>query len=252
MGILRGIKNCIAFLTIIPIGMDKDGVSQAAAYMLFFPLIGGLVGLMAGIAVWAFDEVLPQSVSGILGLGMLLLITGVHHTDGLLDFGDALVFHGPRLEKIRILHDHQTGAGALAIGIIVLAATALSLAALSTAIVIQSMIVSEAAAKFVLVLLASTGKSASRGMNTQFLTIDRDKLRWVRLCGSAAVLLVLSLPTLGLVGLAPIFSAVIGGFVMLGVSNRQFGGITGDVMGAANDLTRMLSLLTILGVSKWL
>jgi adenosylcobinamide-GDP ribazoletransferase len=39
---------------------------------------------------------------------------------------------------------------------------------------------------------------------------------------------------------------------MIGVSNRHFGGVTGDVMGATNDLTRMASLITILAVVRWL
>jgi adenosylcobinamide-GDP ribazoletransferase len=234
--------------------MDEDGLTQASFYMSFFPLVGGLVGFVAGAVVWLLDVilVLPQAISGILGVGMLLLITGVHHTDGLLDFGDALVFHGPRSMKIRIMHDNQTGAGALALGIIVLTTTALSIASLNPAIVLQSMVASESAAKFTLVLLASTGKSASQGMNRQFVKIGHDKFRWLRLGLSAGFLALLSLPTLGITGVAAVCSSVIAGIAMLGLSDRQFGGVTGDVMGAANDLTRMIALVTIVGASKWL
>jgi adenosylcobinamide-GDP ribazoletransferase len=154
--------------------------------------------------------------------------------------------------KIRIMHDNQTGAGALALGIIVLTTTALSIASLNPAIVLQSMVASESAAKFTLVLLASTGKSASQGMNRQFVKIGHDKFRWLRLGLSAGFLALLSLPTLGITGVAAVCSSVIAGIAMLGLSDRQFGGVTGDVMGAANDLTRMIALVTIVGASKWL
>jgi len=35
------------------------------------------------------------------------------------------------------------------------------------------------------------------------------------------------------------------GAVVLAIVNRQLGGLTGDVMGATNDLARMTSLLTV-------
>ena len=252
MGFIRGIRNSIAFLTVFPIGMDKDGLSQAASYMPFFPLVGGLVGLLAGISVWLLDAILPPLISGMIGIGILLLITGAHHTDGLLDFGDALMLHGTRQEKIRILHDPRTGAGGLLLGTVILMITALSLGSLDRGIIIQSMVVSEATAKFVPVFLAAIGQSAFRGMNTPFVKAMHDKLRWARLASSLVLLLVMILPTLRIIGITVTFAAILTGAAMLAISSSQFGGVTGDVMGAANDLTRTISLLTILVTSKWL
>jgi len=252
MEFVRGIKNSIAFLTIIPIGMDKDGLSQAASYMPLFPGVGGLVGLLAGISVWILNEILPPQISGMIGVGILLLITGAHHTDGLLDFGDAVMSHGSRQEKIRILHDPQTGAGGLLLGIVVLMITAFSVGSLDRRIIVQGMVASEAAAKFALVFIAATGKSAFRGMNTPFVKAMHDKLSSARLASSLLLLLVLILPTLRIVGITVTFSVILTGAAMRGISTRQFGGVTGDVMGATNDLARMISLLTILVASKWL
>jgi adenosylcobinamide-GDP ribazoletransferase len=252
MHFLTGLKNCVAFLTIIPAGMDKDGIQQAALYMPLFPLVGGLIGLIAGGSVWAFRLILPDTISGILGLGILLLITGVHHTDGLLDFGDAIMVHGSRLRKLRALHDNQTGAGAISLAIVVLAATALGIGSVSSTVVIQVMVASEAAAKFVSVFLAWAGRSACRGMNTPFVIANHAKFRWVRLAASVIFLLILCLPTLGLSGALILLTTVTTGVVMLRVSTTQFGGITGDVMGATNDLTRMASLLAMVVASKWL
>jgi adenosylcobinamide-GDP ribazoletransferase len=252
MRLLRGLKNCIAFLTIIPVGMDRDGINQAATYMPFFPFVGGLIGLIAGSSVWAFNMILPAAIAGILGVGILLLVTGVHHTDGLLDFGDAIMIRGSRPRKLRVLHDNQTGAGAISLGIVVLATTALSLASVSAAAVIQVMVAAEASAKFVLVFLACTGKSACRGMNTPFVVAGHDENRWLRLSASLTFVTILCLLILGLGGILIILSAIATAVVMLGVSTSQLGGITGDVMGATNDLTRMTSLLTIVVASKWL
>ena len=46
-------------------------------------------------------------------LALLLWMTGLHHTDGLLDFGDGVMVHGTAEHKIEVMHDQLTGAGGL-------------------------------------------------------------------------------------------------------------------------------------------
>lgn len=252
LGLLGGLKNSIAFLTIIPVGMDEDGLAQAAKYMQLFPFVGAIIGFAAGAFVWALDAILPPLIVGMLGLGFILLLTGAHHTDGLLDFGDAIMYHGAREEKIRIMHDPMTGAGGLALGLTVLTTTAFGISNLNLGIVIQSLVASEAAAKFAMLLQASVGRSAWSGMNKAFVDAMHDKMRGLRLATGLVILSLVTVPTLQLVGIAVVVSAVLTAAIMLVVSNSQFGGITGDVMGATNDLARLASLLSVLGALKWL
>ena len=49
---LKEIKNLIAFLTIIPVGMDQNCLTDAAKYMPLFPLVGAFIGLLAGVFAW--------------------------------------------------------------------------------------------------------------------------------------------------------------------------------------------------------
>ena len=91
---LKEIKNLLSFLTTIPVRMDKDCLVDSARFMFVFPLIGALLGLLAGLFGWLTSLFLPSLVVGGLILGVLLLLTGLHHTDGLLDFGDGVVAHG--------------------------------------------------------------------------------------------------------------------------------------------------------------
>ncbi len=86
LSILRGLKNSFAFLTIFPVGMDRDGIAQAASYMPLFPLIGVATGLVAGAVVWILQLILPQLIAGTIGLGVLILVNGAQHVDGLLRF----------------------------------------------------------------------------------------------------------------------------------------------------------------------
>ncbi len=251
MSLLSGLKNALAFLTVVPVGMDEDGIIQASEYMPSFPIIGAMIGLAAGILVWALHGFLPSLIVGMLGMGFILLLTGVHHTDGLLDFGDAVMFRGSPEDKIRVMHDQHTGAGGLSLAVMVLLTTASSIAALDRSIVIQSLTASEASAKFAMVFQAWAGKSAREGLNTPFVQAMHGRWRHVRLAAAFGILFAASVIALQVVGIVVTLAGVLTAAVMLMISQRHFGGIAGDVMGATNELARLASLLAVLVIAKW-
>ena len=104
----------------------------------------------------------------------------------------------------------------------------------------QAILLSEILAKFSMVLMAGIGNSAAVGSNSPFMHIMKDK----RKLAIAGVITIIPLVVIGgTVGLI-LFGVSIGVTLFLvGLSTRSFGGITGDVMGAANELTRLSSLL---------
>jgi adenosylcobinamide-GDP ribazoletransferase len=245
LSLLSGLKNSIAFTTVLPVGMDTDGIAQAASYMPIFPLIGAGVGLAVGVVIWTLELILPHLVAGMVGLGCLILINGAQHTDGLLDFGDGLMYHGSAKEKLRIMRDPTTGAGGFSTGLIILSATAFSIAALPQNMVVPIVVASESAANFSMVLATGISKSAHKGLNTVFVEAMRSR-RLLRLILSVMLFVVISLFALGMIGLAVTVGAILTGAGMAALSRRQFGGITGDVMGATNEISRLVSLLIIL------
>lgn len=246
MGTLRGLRNTLAFLTILPVGMDQDGIAQAANYMPAFPVIGGLIGLATGALVWSLQAFLPSLIAGMLGLGFILLLTGVQHADGLLDFGDAMMVLGSPAEKLRAMRDRQTGAGGLCLGLVVLSATAFGMGALDRTIIIPSLVASEASCKFAMVLQAYAGKSAHQGLNSPFLEAMHGKRRVTRLGVSVLVTLAISLVALHIAGVVVMLAGLVVSAIILQTANKEFGGITGDVMGATNEVVRLASLLVVL------
>jgi adenosylcobinamide-GDP ribazoletransferase len=230
--------------------MDTDGVAQAASYMPLFPLIGAAIGLVVGVIVWLLELILPQLPAAMIGLGILLLINGVQHTDGLLDFGDGVMLHGSAREKLRVMRDPTTGAGGLALGLVVLSTAVFSIAAIPASLIVPGLVVSEAAAKFSMVLTAAIGKSAHRGMNTIFVEAMHHH-RGLRLVLSYMIILAVSFLSLKGAGLVVAMGATLTALVMVNVSNRHFGGITGDVLGATNEIMRTVSLLLLLVFLKW-
>ena len=123
---LRELRNLLSFLTVLPFRMDENLLVDCARFMFVFPLIGALIGFLAGLFGWVAFYFLPGLVAGALVLGVLLLLTGLHHTDGLLDFGDGVMAHGSAEHKIEVMHDQLTGAGGLALGMMTLLVSALA------------------------------------------------------------------------------------------------------------------------------
>jgi adenosylcobinamide-GDP ribazoletransferase len=247
----KEIKNLIAFLTIIPVGMDSDCLTDTADYMYLFPLVGACIGLLSGIFGRLLLNILDAAIVGILALGFILLITGLHHTDGLLDFGDGIMYQGPAERKIDIMHDQQTGAGGLTLGLVTILTTALCIAQLNQNRFIQSLIVSEVSAKLAMVIIAWTGRSAREGMNTSFVNAMHGQHRSLRMIVALFIALGIALPLMSVAGFAAVVTGLAVALVLTVISNRHFKGVTGDVFGAGNELARLASLITILVVVRW-
>jgi len=247
-GFMKEVRNLISFLTIIPLGMDHDFLEDSAKLMALFPLVGGLIGVLAGSFAWVTSRVLPDTVVGVLTLGVLLWVTGVNHTDGLLDFGDGLMCHGPPEKKIQAMRDRQTGAGAMGLGMVTLLSTALGIASLRMGLVVQCLVVSEVAAKLSIVVAARAGKSAHKGMNEGFVRRMHGPNGVRDLVFSLGVSYVVAFILLGAPGCVAMTSGIVTGLVLVDTANRHFNGVTGDVFGAINEISRMVAILGLLVV----
>ena len=248
---LKEIKNLFSFLTTIPVTMDKDMLTDAAKGMFLFPLIGAFIGLLAGLFGWVTSMVLPSLIVGALVLGFLLLITGLHHTDGLLDFGDGVMAHGSPERKIEIMHDQLTGAGGLSLGIITFLATAFAIAELDAGHMIQGLVVVEVSAKLAMVVGAWGGKSVHQGMSSSFLEVMHGKKGAARLIAALVISFGIAIPLLWFAGVVVVLAAILASLVMVEIAHKHFKGVTGDVLGATNELTRMVSLITLVAVVGW-
>lgn len=248
---LKEIKNLLSFLTAIPVRMDKDCLTDSAKCMFLFPLVGALVGLIAGAFAWVSSLFLPSLVVGALAFGALLLLTGLHHTDGLLDFGDGVMAHGSAERKIEIMHDQLTGAGGLSLGIMTFLVTAFAISELNSNILIQSLITVEVLAKLSMVIATWAGKPVHKGMNSPFMDAMHGKNGNARLIAALLLSFAIIVPLLRLAGVVTLLAAVLSSLIMVRIAHKHFNGVTGDVLGATNELTRMASLIVLLAVILW-
>ena len=249
---LKEIKNLLAFLTVLPFRMDVDCLADSARFMFLFPLIGAFLGLIAGAFGWVLSSyVLPVSVVGPISLGLILLLTGLHHMDGLLDFGDGVMFHGSAERKIEIMHDQLTGAGAIGLTLMTYLVSAFSLSSFEVWIFIPGLIVVELSAKLSMVVGCWAGRSVHSGMNSPFMEIMHGKTGNLRLLGSFIISIAVSLPLFWFTrywyaGLFVVITGFLTALVMVKIAHRHFNGVTGDVLGATCEISRMTCLVVLL------
>ena len=208
--------------------------------MYLFPIVGIVIGLIIGTLGYGLSLYLEPLVVSLVVVASLAVITGIHHTDGLADFADGLMTRGSKEKKRKAMKDLSVGSAGIfsivlyAIGVII----ALSLS--SGMELFKIILLSEIMAKFSMVLMAGLGNSASIGSNSPFMDSMKDKKRLL----VAGIITIIPFIIVGEInGFIVFASGIIITMFLVGLSTRSFGGITGDVMGASNELTRLSSLL---------
>jgi len=250
--VTKELKNLLSFLTIFPVTMDKDMLTDCAKSMWFFPLIGAFIGLLAGVFGWVAYHFLPGIVVGGLVLALLLLITGLHHTDGLLDFGDGVMAHGTAEHKIEVMHDQLTGAGGLSMGVMTMLISTLAIGQLNIGLIVGGIIAIEASAKLAMVVMAWAGKSAHQGMNSPFIEAMHGGAKGhLRLIVALAISFAIAVPLLQVAGALVVLAGIVTSLLMVAIAQRNFNGVTGDVFGATNEITRMVCVIVLLAVAAW-
>ncbi|MEE8206129.1 MAG: adenosylcobinamide-GDP ribazoletransferase [Nitrospinaceae bacterium] len=104
---MRNFVSALSFLTSIPLG--KLAGKPDGASILYFPLIGILIGsLFAGVD-WLGSLFLYDELRALTDVVFLALITGGLHLDGLADSADGLYFHHDKEKVFEIMKDPRVG-----------------------------------------------------------------------------------------------------------------------------------------------
>jgi adenosylcobinamide-GDP ribazoletransferase len=106
-------------------------------------------------------------------------------------------------------------------------------------------IVAEVIAKYVMALEAFLGRSAWQGLSSPFTAAMKDKRKML----SATALMFGAIWISGYVGFLSLGISVALAFIIQHIANRSFGGISGDVIGASNEITRLASLIVLSSVT---
>jgi adenosylcobinamide-GDP ribazoletransferase len=233
---LRGVAGAVAFLTRVPVGrlisLDAADVGRGGAA---FPVVGAGIGVAVGGIAALVDGPLTAPLAAVCAVATGLALTGALHLDGLADTFDALG-GWTRERALEIMRDHRIGTyGAAAVGVDLLAKTA-ALAALAPRDGAWLQVVAAcAAARAVPVALSAV------------LPYARAEDGVGRVLGSRARALVALVLAAGIciaLGACVVLAVAAAVAVCVGLAARRWlGGVTGDVLGAAAELTEVAALV---------
>jgi adenosylcobinamide-GDP ribazoletransferase len=213
--------------------------------MYLFPIVGITIGLIVGSIGFGLSLFLDPLIVSLLVVVSLAILTGIHHTDGLADFADGLMAKGAKEKKLAAMKDLSTGSAGIVTIVLYVVGLIIAISLSTGYQLFLAILLSEIFAKFSMVLMASIGKSASLGSNSPFVELMKNKKKLML----ATVITLIPLIVLGgstgllLFGIGVTFTL----FLTI-LTTRSFGGITGDVLGATNELTRLVSLLIFVSI----
>ena len=267
---MKGLALALSWLTVLPVRAGAPDARTAAAALRWAPLVGGLVGAATGAVVVGLVALgVPAAVAGLLAVGFAGLATRGMHLDGLADTADGLGCYGPPERALAVMRDGGAGPFAVVTLLVVVGAQAAALATLATLSVgppTAAAMVGASDARLVaggpsaLGVIAATALAGAAG-RAAFLWVARRGVPAARPGGLGATVagsqpswvavtwwLGLAAAGFALAGPRGVLAVGAGAAVVAALSwhtARRFGGMTGDVLGAASELATLTALVVL-------
>jgi adenosylcobinamide-GDP ribazoletransferase len=239
------VRALLSFFTALPArGVPLEAAANRAHLL---PLVGIFTGAPGAVLI-LLGYAMPPGVVATLALGAVLLAAGLHHTDGVLDAGDALMVRGTPARRRAVLKDTRLGVGGIGALFLVYAPTLAALVALaddSPARAALALLAGEVSARSAMLLALAFGKPAEAGSSS--VPFVRSLKGPRRVVGVALALLGPLLLLLPLGDSAPLaaLSVPLTALVALRIAQRAFGGIAGDLVGATGEAARAVLLVAL-------
>jgi adenosylcobinamide-GDP ribazoletransferase len=242
---MRSLRFALSLLTVLPVPSASPTARLAAGALRWAPVVGAALGAVAGWLLLGLVALgVPPLVAGLLTVGFLALATRGMHVDGLADTADGLGCYGPPERALAVMREGGVGAFAVATLVVVLGAQAAALAALAATgpAAVAAAALAGAAGRAGFGWLARRGVPAARPDGLGALVAGSQPW-WVPVAWWTALAAAgLALGPRAAVGVA------LGAALVVALSRhtaRRFGGTTGDVLGAANELATTAVLVAL-------
>ena len=241
---MRDFLQALSILTILPFGQSLSHEDKRLARsMAFFPLVGLVIGLFLALGYFLLLFLLPRAFVLWLTIGLLALLTRGLHLDGFADTMDGLASGGSKERILEVMRDSRIGAFGVISLILLIGGKYLALDQISNLSVPYSLILMAVMGRnsMVLVCFRSPYARPGEGLAKPFT----ENLGYRETALSLASGLGIAWLAMGVKGIL-VFLGI--GLFSLGYRYlfiKKLGGVTGDVLGGANELSELLCLILL-------
>lgn len=231
---IRSMRAAMAFLTVIPVATAGGGSGERLG-RAYFPAVGALVGLVAGVGFALSAAVIPPLIAAVAATAVMAVLTGALHLDGLADAADGLFGGGDVARRLEVMRDSRVGSFGLVAVVLVLVGEVAALASMSPARAIVALVIAGALSRWALLLvIAAVPYIRQSGLGVAAGGPHRP---FDLVLGSAITAIVCLLDwrrALAAVLVVALIAVVVGA-----IARRRIGGATGDVYGATAELSQL-------------
>jgi len=238
-----GFWAALEFLTLFPTPRRREITANYVGQSLtYFPLVGLILGVILVGLNYGLTLLLPTSVVNALLIIALVILTGAHHLDGLVDTCDGVIAGKSKEERLAIMSDSRVGVFGIAAAVLLLL---LKYVSLSSATILPALLLMPTLSRWIMVSAIFTFPYAkSSGMGLAF----KQGANWQRLTIATVIALVVAVLVLKLWGLVLMTALWLITFGIASFFRSRLGGLTGDNYGALNELAEVLVLLLIIPI----
>lgn len=242
---MRGFLSALQFLTIVPVRL-KEPVTEKdlSKSVVWFPVVGLILGAVLCLVNMVGMRILPPMVVKGLVLTALILLTGALHLDGFADTCDGFFSGKGREETLAIMRDSRLGTmGVIGLVLIVLLKFAL-LVSLPRQVETSALLLMPAIGRWAMAVIGSLTPYARKSSGKGSFHAS-DSVNYRELIKATFITFIVSLLLFRFCGILIMIAVYL---LILGIrwfSLRKIGGITGDVSGAAGELSEVLTLALI-------
>jgi len=247
---LEDLLTCLRFYSRLNLPATRSGMPDFRRALRALPLAGAIIGGCGGLVLFLMRVFgVPALPSAVCAVAALVAVTGGLHEDGLADVADGFGGGATRQRKLEIMRDSRLGsygviALTLALMLRIFALAALTERGLGSAL--AALVCSGAASRAAgLAPLLLSAPARADGAGAAMERPSRSALLVASLFVVAA-----SIPLLLTGGrLSQVVAANVGALLAAGLvarlADRQIGGFTGDVLGAAQQAAEIVILLAL-------
>ena len=231
------IRHAWAFLTRLPGGAHPAGDRELGASVPWFPAVGAVIGLLLGLVWVAMGELVAPLTAATITVAAGVVMTGAFHEDGLADTADSLGGYTPE-RRLAIMKDSRVGTfGARALVFSVLIRV-VALASLEPVEGLVALVMAHAVGRSVATLvMVTTPAATATGLGQSYSAY----LPRSAVLAMGAVIAGCSVVG-GPAGVVGYLLALAGAGLFVVLARRAYGGTTGDVLGAVEQVGEMAVL----------